>query len=194
MFQKNDTDRYNTRDESLFTQVWERARHQVGRSKAAIIAITLFLVIAFTFVLNGNRHQEVLATTMLPAKQVQTQANVPAQKAERTQPQRADGRVIGSGEASYYGDEFAGQETASGEHFNPAEMTAAHRTLPLGSRVRVTNEQNGRSVIVRVNDRGPYTKGRIMDVSEGAAQKLGMTDSGTAQVELEVLPKTSGRR
>ena len=97
------------------------------------------------------------------------------------------GRVIGSGEASYYGRGFAGRPTASGETFDPAEMTAAHRSLPFGARVRVTNRENGRSVVVRINDRGPYAKGRLIDVSQGAARKLGMIDSGTADVRLEVL-------
>jgi rare lipoprotein A (peptidoglycan hydrolase) len=93
------------------------------------------------------------------------------------------------GTASYYGGEFRGRKTATGERFNPTAMTAAHKTLPLGSRVRVTNLRNGRSVEVTINDRGPYTRGRIIDLSKGAARKLDMLHSGTARVRLEVLTK-----
>lgn len=94
---------------------------------------------------------------------------------------------IGDGEASYYGFELAGNRTASGERFNPHGMTAAHRTLPLGSRLRVTNKANGKSVIVRVNDRGPFVGRRIIDVSLGAAREVAMVRSGKAMVKLELL-------
>ena len=93
--------------------------------------------------------------------------------------------TIGSGEASFYGPGFAGRPTANGERFNPAEMTAAHRTLPFGTKLKVTNERNGRSVVVRINDRGPYAHNRVIDLSKGAAEKIGMISSGTAQVKLE---------
>ncbi|HYE28706.1 MAG TPA: septal ring lytic transglycosylase RlpA family protein [Allosphingosinicella sp.] len=96
--------------------------------------------------------------------------------------------TIGHGEASYYGHELAGNRTASGERFNPNGLTAAHRTLPLGSKVRVTNMANGRSVIVRVNDRGPFVRSRLIDVSLGAAREIQMVRSGKAQVRLELLP------
>ncbi len=94
---------------------------------------------------------------------------------------------IGSGIASYYGHEFAGKRTASGETFNPASFTAAHRTAAFGSRLRVTNVANGRQVVVRVNDRGPWSKGRIIDLSHAAASQLGMLGSGTARVTLTAL-------
>jgi|RhiMetdeSRZDD1v2_1073273.scaffolds.fasta_scaffold1183504_1 rare lipoprotein A len=87
--------------------------------------------------------------------------------------------------ATYYGKEFAGRRTASGERFNPGAMTAAHRTLPFGTRVRVTNSHNGRSVIVRINDRGPFVKGRSIDLSSGAARAIGM--GSAANVRIEVL-------
>ena len=77
---------------------------------------------------------------------------------------------IGGGMASYYGKELAGNRTASGERFNPSQLTAAHRSLPFGSRVRVTNTANGDSVVVRINDRGPFSHGRIIDVSQAAAR------------------------
>lgn len=90
----------------------------------------------------------------------------------------------GSGVASYYSE---GSETASGERFDPNELTAAHPTLPFGTRLRVTNLKTGRSVTVRVNDRGPYVPGRVVDVSYSAARALGMVQSGTANVKLDVV-------
>lgn len=94
---------------------------------------------------------------------------------------------IGSGVASWYGPHFAGRPTASGERFNPDELTAAHRTLPFGSMVRVTNEDNGRSVVVRINDRGPFTAGRVIDLSEAAARRIGLVGPGEAEVSLALL-------
>ena len=95
--------------------------------------------------------------------------------------------TVGQGEASYYGNELAGNRTASGERFNPQALTAAHRSLPLGTKLRVTNMANGMSVIVRVNDRGPFVRSRIIDVSLGAARQIQMVRSGRAQVKLEIL-------
>jgi len=86
--------------------------------------------------------------------------------------------------ATYYGQEFAGHRTASGEKFNPGAMTAAHRTLPFGTRVRVTNSRNGRSIIVRINDRGPLVKGRVIDLSSGAARAIGMDSTGNVRMEV----------
>jgi rare lipoprotein A len=91
--------------------------------------------------------------------------------------------------ASWYGvrDGFHGRRTASGEIFDAHGLTAAHPYLPFGTRVRVTNIRNGRSVILRVNDRGPFVGGRVIDVSQGAAVRLGMINSGTAPVSLTVV-------
>lgn len=86
---------------------------------------------------------------------------------------------------TYYGHELAGRRTASGETFNPNALTAAHRTLPFGTRVRVTNSRNNRSVIVRINDRGPFGNGASIDLSLGAARAIGM--STTADVRIEVI-------
>jgi rare lipoprotein A len=91
-----------------------------------------------------------------------------------------------TGKASYYWED---QMTATGEHFDKRAMTAAHKTLPFGTRVRVTRNDTGKSVIVRINDRGPYKPGRIIDLSERAAENLGMTGVGVAAVHLEVLGK-----
>jgi rare lipoprotein A len=89
------------------------------------------------------------------------------------------------GLASWYGEECAGCPTASGEIFNPSQLTAAHRTLPFGTMLTVTNKQNGRKVIVRINDRGPFISGRIIDVSQAAAEQLGMIGQGSAHVIIE---------
>jgi rare lipoprotein A len=94
---------------------------------------------------------------------------------------------VQEGRASWYGKEQHGRATASGERFNMYELTAAHRTLRMGTRVRVINLRNGRNVIVRINDRGPYSRGRVIDVSYAAARQLGMLDAGIIQVRLEVL-------
>ena len=95
-------------------------------------------------------------------------------------------RVI-TGEASWYGPGFYGNRTANGELFKPGTMTAAHRTLPFGTKVRVTNLWNGRSAVIRINDRGPFIDHRVIDLGHGAASSLGLIASGVAQVRLEVL-------
>lgn len=92
-----------------------------------------------------------------------------------------------TGEASWYGPGFSGKKTASGERYNQKALTAAHPTLPLGTSVKVTNLKNDRSVIVRINDRGPFARGRIIDLSKGAAEKLGMLGPGTSEVELSAI-------
>ena len=100
-------------------------------------------------------------------------------------PSTTDGmRVASLGLASFYTE---GTRTASGEKFNTHELTAAHRTLPFGTRLRVTNVTTGRSVTVRVNDRGPYVPGRVVDVSYSAAESLGMVGRGVAKVKLDVV-------
>lgn len=93
------------------------------------------------------------------------------------------------GQASYYAEEFAGETTASGETFDPSKFTAAHPTLPFGTRVRVTRieGERSRSVKVRINDRGPYSDDRIIDLSEAAAEQLGMIEDGVVKVRVEVL-------
>ena len=94
---------------------------------------------------------------------------------------QADGVCAETGNAAYY----HGKRTASGEKAGGTEFTAAHRTLPFDTQVRVTNLRNGRSVIVRINDRGPFGRGRIIDVSRAAARELGMIGSGTAKVRID---------
>ena len=92
-----------------------------------------------------------------------------------------------TGTASYYGARHHGKKTASGEPFNQNALTAAHRQLPFGTQVKVTNLDNDRSVVVRINDRGPHTRGRLIDLSRKAAEQLGMLSSGTARVRVQAL-------
>ncbi len=91
------------------------------------------------------------------------------------------------GKASYYADHFVGKRTASGVPYDRNKMTAAHQTLPFGTKVRVTNLSNGREVIVTINDRGPFVKGRIIDVSRAAAQKLDFIKQGITDVSIAVV-------
>jgi rare lipoprotein A len=93
----------------------------------------------------------------------------------------------GCGHASWYA---LSSKTASGERMNAGKLTAAHRSLPFGTKVLVTNKRNGKSVVVRINDRGPFIRGRVLDVSKAAAQDIGMVSSGTAQVCFQVVADT----
>ena len=92
------------------------------------------------------------------------------------------------GEASWYGPGFQGKKTASGEIFDDSKLTAAHKTIPLGSKAKVTNLTNGKTVEVKINDRGPFIDGRMVDLSQAAAKALGMIDRGTARVQLDLHP------
>jgi rare lipoprotein A len=114
-------------------------------------------------------------------------AAAPREIAPEPAPAEPTGKRIRSGTASYYGAAFAGRLTANGERFNPRQLTAAHRTLPFGSKVKVTNKRNGRSVVVRINDRGPFAKGRVIDLSKEAARQIGLIQSGHGPVELSLL-------
>jgi len=98
-------------------------------------------------------------------------------------------KITETGKASYYADSFDGKRTASGETFRQRQLTAAHRTLPFGTRVTVINVSNGKSVKVRINDRGPFVAGRIIDLSHKAASKLGMINTGVANVEVKYKKK-----
>jgi len=116
-----------------------------------------------------------------------TASNDPDTTGSISQASIESGRLLQRGTASWYGPGFHGRKTASGERFNSYDMTAAHRYLPFGTRLKVVNESNGRSVIVRVNDRGPFTHRRIIDLAKGPAQALGLTSSGTGYVSLHRL-------
>ena len=102
-------------------------------------------------------------------------------------PAQSQLKLLQQGVASYYGPGFHGRRTANGEKFDMNALTAAHRTLPFGTKLKVTNLRNGQSTIVRVNDRGPYAKGRILDLSGAAAKQIGSIHSGTATIKIEVV-------
>ena len=95
--------------------------------------------------------------------------------------------AVSKGQASYYADKFHGKATASGEKYDKKKLTAAHRTLPFGTVVRVTNKKNNKSVDVRINDRGPFSSGRIIDLSRAAAEKIAMVNDGVANVEVKII-------
>jgi rare lipoprotein A len=128
----------------------------------------------------------VVATTMFGCsaqRAPQTQYSSPA-------PSRSYSSVPPRGRlevASWYGPGFVGHVTSDGEIYNPKELTAASKTLPIGSRVRVTNPDNGRSVVVRINDRGPYVRGRSLDLSRSAARRIGMTSEGVCHVRVSAV-------
>lgn len=131
----------------------------------------------------GSSRSSRSASSPEPDAKTKAEATTGTAKAESTKPKL---RVLTSGTcgASYYGEP---QMTASGERFNPAAMTAAHKTLPLGSKVRVTNPRTGEAVTVRINDRGPYVGGRCLDLSEAAFASIGNTSAGVMRVKYEVL-------
>jgi len=137
------------------------------------------------------RNTLIRASMMVPLLSVAacntTASTDPSTTGSITQPNFETGKQLQRGMASWYGPGFHGRRTASGERFNSSEMTAAHRYLPFGTRLRVVNESNGRSVVVRVNDRGPFAHRRIIDLAKGPAQALGLTSSGTAYVSLHQL-------
>ena len=115
-----------------------------------------------------------------------TPAAIPSPPPQATTPDNAS-NTQQRGRISLYGNGFAGRKTASGEPFEPTALTMAHRTLPFGTRVRVTNLENRRSVEVVVNDRGPFVSGRIADLSEAAARRIGMVADGVVEALLEIL-------
>ena len=94
---------------------------------------------------------------------------------------------ISTGVVSWYGDKFHGRKTASGERYDKHELTAAHKSLPFGTKVKVTNIRNGKSVVVEINDRGPYAKSRVLDLSQAAFSEIGHTNTGVMQVEYEIM-------
>ena len=139
--------------------------------------------------LMANKASQITVTqqdTIVRAENLHPSANRSYKVAgKRYQPLTKVSSFSQSGNASWYGGKFHGRKTASGERYNMHAMTAAHRTLPIPSYAKVTNTRNGKSVIVRVNDRGPFHGNRVMDLSKAAAQKLGFINQGTAHVKIE---------
>lgn len=134
----------------------------------------------------------VPSTPVSPPPQQELQTDRAEEAKETKKTQRRRGRLTLRGRASWYGPGFHGKPTASGEVFDQRLMTAAHKTLPLGSRAKVINLENGNSVEVTINDRGPFIPGRIIDLSRAAAGELGILESGVTQVRVEVLTASVG--
>ena len=114
-------------------------------------------------------------------------ANAPSTKTAELLPGSNQAQRVQKGMASWYGPGFHGRRTANGERFNQNALTAAHKHLPFGTKVKVTNLRTGQSVVVRINDRGPFIRGRVIDLSAGAAKKIGVHSSGVAPVALDII-------
>lgn len=132
---------------------------------------SFFVIVALSTLFNVSKANEVNSET--------DSASV-----VQTQPKKRS-NIFGF--ASYYSDKHHGKKTASGEKFDMFKLTAAHKTLPFGTRLKVTNTKNGKIVFVTVNDRGPYAKNRVIDLSFSAAKKLDMIKSGTTKVSIEII-------
>jgi rare lipoprotein A len=132
------------------------------------------------------RHSSVKAKAHSLKSTSSTSTHTRQKELSSAQPHsNSDKVLIAVGKASYYGNGFHGSKTASGEQFDKKEFTAAHRSLPFGTIVRVTNLNNGRMVFVKINDRGPFIKNRIIDLSRAAATQLGLVDNGVGSVKIE---------
>jgi len=146
-------------------------RRSIGGVSLIAVGVGLTLLAAACVTQTAAPPQPVLGTTASPS------APMPPPVVKRSKPARTV-------TASYQGSDTAGLTTASGEPYNPKDLTAASRSLPMGSIVKVTNPATGRSVKVRINDRGPFAHGRSLDLSKGAAEKLGIIDKGVARLKI----------
>ena len=135
-------------------------------------------------------HAQTAASAAAPALAA---APAPAAASAPTAPEKAASADSSEGKVAYYGQKFNGRKTASGESFNSGAMTMAQKTLPFGTMVKVTNIKNSKSVVVRVNDRGPSTPDRIGDLTAGAASKIGMIRTGVIDAKLEVVAQAKSR-
>jgi rare lipoprotein A len=155
------------------------------------VALAAGLLSACSQTSAGTGPSSLLSAVQQPSAKTETTRKRVARTRHRQTPNRQTPKptrvanlTTSDGIASFYSQ---GSRTASGEKFNPRELTAAHPTLPFGTRVRVTNVSTGRSVTVRINDRGPFIRGRVIDVSHSAAESLGMVGRGVAKVKLDVV-------
>ena len=136
-----------------------------------------------------SAQETVAPQTESPQKESPQKEESKIEEVQIDEPQKEAAKEGVVGIASYYAAKFHGKRTASGEKFSQKVLTAAHLTLPFGTLLKVTNLQNMKSVIVRVNDRGPHVRGRIVDLSKAAAELIGLRHTGTARVELQILAK-----
>lgn len=175
----------------------QRARRGHASLRAALVALVLGLVPLSASsaaapegapaALDAASSAAVIELVPLPAETQVTAGTTAPEVAAPPAPAAPQETLLGCGIASYYAERFHGRRTASGEIFDNRAMTAAHRTLPFGARVRVTNPANGASVVVRITDRGPFSRGRMIDVSRAAAEELGLVARGHGTVELALI-------
>ncbi len=168
-----------------FTAHWQDDNYMVMAGDSPLITLgdTIQLPDA-----TDNQAEDVLQITNRLRRLLSTGSAEPITEIVGRPAQRiAAVRSSYSGMASWYGPGFHGRQSASGEAFNQYALTAAHRTLPFGTQVRVTNLNNGRQVVVRINDRGPFSHGRIIDLSAGAAREIGLQNAGVGPVQVDVL-------
>jgi rare lipoprotein A len=132
-----------------------------------------------------SSHLPVVAMAIAIAALAGCERSADERQEQGPRPKEKRAHFVQTGRASWYGEGLKGRKTASGERFDPEDLTAAHRTLPFGTVVRVTNLRNSRSVSVRITNRGPFVRGRIIDLSPAAARELGMVTSGVARVRIE---------
>ncbi len=176
-----------------------RLRHDVRRYRRRSALLGVLAALALTFagvslVADDGQDAVPLGRGVAGVEEVDPGApsgedlvDVPAGRVPPAPADEAAGEPLGEGSASYYHDALEGRSTASGEPYRGAAPTAAHRSLPFGSKVRVTSLANGRSVVVRINDRGPFAAGRVIDLSRSAAQEIGLLRRGHGRVQLELL-------
>jgi len=145
----------------------------MNSGKIKFLLPALLIVVFFLLTACGPRHRIVYERRIPPPE-------------KETKIEKRETREVQQGIASWYGKDFHGKQTSSGEVYDMYQLTCAHQTLPLGTMVMVTNLENGKSVELKVNDRGPFVKGRIIDVSYAAAKMLDMSEKGTAMVKVEV--------
>jgi rare lipoprotein A len=156
-----------------------------GFSEKRVCLLTMCLaLLLFQGCAMLQRPSDIAAPTETTTEPPPSQPVLPQPTAKKSPPVQAT--LPQTGQASWYGPQHQGKQTASGTTYDQAALTAAHRSLPFGSKVKVTNLANGKSVEVEINDRGPFTENRIIDLSEAAAKTLGMIESGTANVRLEL--------
>lgn len=155
-----------------------------GRASMVLIGVLPVLGTALIASVAAPALADQPSAILSPATTIAASVGLVEQTPTLSQSDEPTYQTIGSGMASYYGRELAGNRTASGERFDPSALTAAHRSLPLGSKVRVTNPKTGDSVIVRINDRGPFHGSRLIDLSEAAARQIGIRAAGRGVVQL----------
>jgi rare lipoprotein A (peptidoglycan hydrolase) len=172
------------------TLPWTKHRRIAGQKNLLTILLSLLFILYSYDALSDSSQDARLATVASVSLSEQQEELQTARAQENNESKKHRSRrtkVAQSGKASWYGRDFHGKPTASGEVFDQRLMTAAHKTLPLGSRARVINLTNGNSVEVTINDRGPFVPGRIIDLSRAAADELGILEAGLAQVRIELL-------